>query len=820
VIYFCSQANRRELVLSSPKLNGIDYLEVLGEPGCGKQLALTFLKDARPLGLTTANVSISGGAAVEASSIEPIAEEDPTVVTFDLDHTGDFSTYTFALVAGPESGEPPPGVDPVLASVEFSFKAGCPTPADCLPSDCCPSNLPAPPDVNYLAKDYPGFLQVMRDRLAVLSPAWTETHAADLGVAITEALAYAADHLSYQQDAVSTEAYIDTARSRISLRRHARLVDYQLSEGCNARTLVAVTTATDGLPIPAETLFYTGAPGLPCAAHVGDPVAQQLAQDAQPVFTAMRESVLYLAHNEINFYTWADADCCLPQGATQATLEGTLSKLAIGDMVIFEEVLGPDTGQPEDADPGRRCAVCLTAVSTTGPGSKTLVDPLTGTPVTQIAWAPADALPFPLCISCTTDAEHGSQSIAGVSVARANVVPADHGVWLSAPGEELGTVPAPAPTPVAGAGCSCGTDGTTPAPLPRFHPSLEHSPLTFSVPYQGASSAAAFFSPDTEDAAPNITVTSDDGQAWEAQPSLLSSGPADRAFVAEIEHDGTVFLRFGDGQYGMAPETDRAFSAVYRVGNGAAGDIGHDSLAHAVLPAAYLPALEGIAAVRNPLPATGGVDPETMEHIRQFAPFAYQAQERCVTEADYGQATTQLTGGLQARGTLRWTGSWYTAFVSIDPTQLTPTVLSETTSGLAKWRMMGTDVAVEAAVIVGLAIELAICVDPQHLRGDVYGALMEIFISGNQCDGTPGLLNAANFSFGQTVYASPLIAAAQAVEGVVSVRLTKFTRLDAPWVDGIANGCLTMGRLDIPRCDNDPNHLDHGTFELEMDGGK
>ena len=295
---------------------------MLGEPGCGKQLAVTFLKDARPLGLTTANVSISGGAAVEASSIEPIAAEDPTVVTFDLNHTGDFSTYTFALVAGPESGEPPPGMDPVLASVEFSFKAGCPTPADCLPSDCCPSDLPAPPDINYLAKDYPGFLQVMRDRLAVLTPAWTETHAADLGVAITEALAYAADHLSYQQDAVSTEAYIDTARSRISLRRHARLVDYQLSEGCNARTLVAVTTATEGLPIPAGTLFYTGAPGLPCAARDGDPVAQQLAEAAQPVFTAMRESVLYLAHNEIDFYTWADADCCLPQGATQATLEG------------------------------------------------------------------------------------------------------------------------------------------------------------------------------------------------------------------------------------------------------------------------------------------------------------------------------------------------------------------------------------------------------------------------------------------------------------------------------------------------------------------
>jgi hypothetical protein len=836
VIYFCAQANRRELVLQSQTLNGIDYLEVLGDPGCGKQLAVTFLKDVSALGLSATNVSISGGAAVQATAVEPLGAEEPKVVIVDLDHSGDFSTYTFALVAGApasdgaqageppagaQAGEPPTGVDPQLASIEFSFKAGCPTPADCLPSECCPSSLPAPPDINYLAKDYPSFLQVMLDRLAVLTPTWTETHAADLGVAIAEALAYAADHLSYQQDAVSTEAYLGTARSRISLRRHARLVDYQISEGCNARTLVAVTTAVDDLPIPTGTLFYVGAPGLPCAAALGAPLAEQLAQSTQPVFSAMQERVLYLAHNEIQLYTWADTDCCLPQGATQATLEGTLPELSAGDMLIFEEVLGPDTGQPEDADPAHRCAVCLTSVRGTGTvGDPAIVDPLTDTPVTQIAWAAADALAFPLCISSTTDAEHGSKPLTGVSVARANVVAADHGVWLSAPGENLGTVPAPPPAPVASAGCQCAETGA-PAPLPRFYPSLEQSPLTFSVPYAAAGSAAAFLSPDDADARPAIEVRSDDGHAWQAaEPDLLSEGADGRAFVPEIEYDGTISLRFGDGQYGMAPDPDLTFSAVYRIGGGAAGNIGREALAHAVLPAAYLPQPQAIVAVRNPLPASGGVDPETMEHIRQFAPFSYQTQERCVTEADYAQMTEALSGGLQARGTLRWTGSWYTAFVSIDPTQLTPAIQSETSGGLEKLRMMGTDVAVEAATIVGLAIELSICVDPQHLRGDVYDALMEIFVSGNRCDGAAGLLDAANFSFGQTVYASPLVAAAQAVEGVVSVRLSKFTRMDAPWVDGVAEGCLTMGRLDIPRCDNDPNHLDHGTFALALDGGR
>ena len=32
-VYFCAQSNRRELVLRAEGLNGIDYLEVLGDPG-------------------------------------------------------------------------------------------------------------------------------------------------------------------------------------------------------------------------------------------------------------------------------------------------------------------------------------------------------------------------------------------------------------------------------------------------------------------------------------------------------------------------------------------------------------------------------------------------------------------------------------------------------------------------------------------------------------------------------------------------------------------------------------------------------------------
>ena len=808
MIYLCGQSNRRELVLATAGLNGIDYLEVIGPPGCGTELGITFLKDATGLALTAANVVITGDAGVSATLVNPATAQDPFLVTVQLGQTGDFAPYTLRLAAVQTAADgtvtvtpdPPDGLDPVLSTVTFSFKAGCPSPADCLPASTAPPPPPAP-DINYLARDYDGFRQVMLDRLAVLTPTWTERHAADLGIVLVEALAYAADHLSYQQDAVGTEAYLGTARSRISLRRHARLVDYRVGEGGNARALIAVDTTADGLTLPAGTLFYPTVPGLPVAGGADSPLAAQLSGTA-PAFAAIQPVPLATEQDEITFYTWGDENCCLPAGATTAILTGPngtahpggiLPSLAPGTILVFEEKLGPGTGAAADADPAHRCAVMLTAVRRTNYQGAPLTDPATGTAIAQVSWADADALPFSLCLSSTID----GAPVPDISVAYGNIALADQGTWVSA--EELPGVPASG----------------------RYYPRLMQSPVTFAVPFTAPASASAFLAQDPSQVVPVISLTDSEGNGWVPRPDLLSSGTADRHFVVEVERDGTAFLRFGDGEHGALLDPGLTLTAAYRVGNGTSGNVGRDALGQAVVPGTMPPfPVSAIARVRNPLPVTGGVDMESVDHIRQFAPFAFQAQQRCVTEDDYGQQAVLLPGVQAARGTLRWTGSWYTAFVSVEPAApaSVPVLPSQLAASVAQdmglLRMMGTDVAVEAAIIVGLRIELAVCVAADHFRGDVQAALTARFT------GPGGLLNAANFTFGQTVYASPLIAAAQAVDGVASVTLTVFSRLDAPWMDGRADGFLTLGRLEIARCDNDPDHLDHGLFTLALDGGK
>ena len=105
-------------------------------------------------------------------------------------------------------------------------------------------------------------------------------------------------------------------------------------------------------------------------------------------------------------------------------------------------------------------------------GSDFLRDPLTLDPITYVRWDQADALPFPLCLSATTTAPQ--TELTDVSVARGNIVPADHGRWVN--GEQLPTVGAPPLAPITAASCSCGTQSIVDTPRPRYFPHLAQSP--------------------------------------------------------------------------------------------------------------------------------------------------------------------------------------------------------------------------------------------------------------------------------------------------------------------------------------------------------
>ena len=359
MIFHCCERRRLEVLRrSSTTKNAIEFLEVLDHeapPGVEPQRTLFVRLLRAPSGLTTANVAITGGTRIPTIGIEWVATADnlpstaepglvdsidelPRTLVIRTTSSGDFSRYTFALVESPGSSQPPLNFDPVLSSIEFSFKVECPSDFDCAqPLPCALAPVEAP-RIDYLAKDYAGFRRLMLDRLSLLTPSWTERSAADAGMALVELLAFAADTLSYRQDIVANEAYLNTARQRISVRRHARLVDYFLHEGCNARAFVHFALDTPGatFTLPANTKLFTQVPGVDAAVIVEGTEQERAARNAGVlVFETVHSRELRESLNKLDFYTWGDEECCLPRGATTATLAGHAEGLSPGDFLVF-----------------------------------------------------------------------------------------------------------------------------------------------------------------------------------------------------------------------------------------------------------------------------------------------------------------------------------------------------------------------------------------------------------------------------------------------------------------------------------------------------
>jgi len=249
----CQDDSARREKARDSDLNGLDYVEVDCE---GTELAVYFLGKAPKGDIRPEQLRITGGVRfrdirVLEVNIDRSEDEDvDDVMRVRVDRTGDFSTYTLCILAlDPETGRAtdatPPGFDPRYACVCFSFRAACAGDLDCAPVPLCPPETRPAPVLDYLAKDYASFRRLILDRLALVMPDWKERHIPDLGITLVELLAYVGDQLSYYQDAVATEAYLDTARLRVSVRRHARLVDYFLREGANARTWVVFQAGAD-----------------------------------------------------------------------------------------------------------------------------------------------------------------------------------------------------------------------------------------------------------------------------------------------------------------------------------------------------------------------------------------------------------------------------------------------------------------------------------------------------------------------------------------------------------------------------------------------
>jgi hypothetical protein len=700
--------------------------------------------------------------------------------------------------------------------------------------------------LDYLAKDYASFRRMLLDLVPRLNPGLVERNPSDLGIALVELLAYVGDHLSYFQDAVANEAYLERVRQRVSARRHARLVDYRMHDGRNAWTWVHLTVNTPGTLARGTALVTRVHAPLSGEAAPPGPVIDAFHVTAEALQTdpALREAAVFETthaqafdprNNEIRIHTWGNEECCLARGAREVFLysvdpTGTAVRPVLGanEFLLFEEVRGPLTGAPADADPAHRQVVRLEGEpeETEDPiyaaqlaagelARRQAGDP--ALPLLRVRWRREDALTYPFCLSRR---RAQGDLIRRVTVARGNLVLADHGITT----EETVTLASPVPGDVPFRLELSGGPLTL-----QCEPAIvTHNPLSARVATDRMDLSCE---PGQARAAVAVVATFPTGpELWTPVPDLLDSPRFAREFVAEVGNGGRATLRFGDGEYGREPAGATAFRVVYRVGNGAAGNVGAESMAHVAFPGVA----GWIDAVRNPLAATAGTDAETIEQVRRRAPQAFRAEQfRAVTEADYVAAARRLPDVAGAVAAFRWTGSWYTVFVAVDPadpaelvrrprglTQLSPRLERRVRAFLTRYRLAGYDLEIRPPRFVPLEIEVELCVSGDHFRADVAKAVVDALSARVLATGTPGFFHPDNLTFGQPVYLSRLYAAVERVEGVDSAVVKVFQRAGGIDRGELQQGVIPIGPWEIAQLENDLSFMENGVLRVVARGGK
>ena len=790
-------------------------------------------------------------SAVLVTAVAAVAGQ-PDTLRLTLEPVGDYSTYTLSTAVGSlvAPGDTlPRAMDPLFNALPFKFRPGCFN-LSCAPEKSGPPPADIAPAIDYLARDYDSFRHVLMSAMAARVRGWAPTSEADLDQVLIDLIAARGDELADAHDRVMAERAIATARKRVSLARHARLVDYHVHQGQQA-TATLVVEALAGPPSD-----------LPAAPDIAWTVCNGKSWDADDavVFATFADRPRWRRRvfpelNRLRLYGWGGTVTALPKGATSADIvllidppgPGVLSQaralrlrdLLRGDAVeqqgaptdvdasvdhlVVAEVLNPDTGTPNGRHLDRRQVLNLVAGTAR---AEALPDPITGDWFCRVRWADADALAANFCFV----ADCGGVAKDDVSLFFGNLATIAHGrphETIFAPVGERAVLPVnPAVVATDSAewtlltrpnGASTVVVGAT-ARLPR-DPTIEA--LSYRpTAYDGSE-------PPQSALVVHVTVAGST-RSWQEQIDLIESDGSQEHFVVETDEEQVSRLRFGDGINGAPLPPDAIVTCRYQTGQGEAGNVGADRLTASSVD---------VAAVWNPFDVTNGREPEGRDDIARRAPEAYRAvQKRAVTLADYAKAAEGIAGVSHARARYAWCGSWRAAQVVIDPIgggDLSVDLVDRLETALDALRLIGDDVEIRAAAYVPLDIELVLCANPAYWIEDLRAELEAEFSDAWTADGRPGLFNPDVWTFGQSLHASKVIGRALAVQGLDRVLQLSMRRFNPGAGGGLVTvtidpadmpiaqvSMLPIGPFEILVVANDPDRLERGRIVFDIRGGR
>ncbi len=812
----------------------------------------------------TGGVRILGGPAEDQVKVVEIIDlgYSTSILQLKVKPIGDYSTYTLGIKTEGNSD-----IDPVFNEIKFKFRPGC------FNTDCRPEWEAAPrpgenPVIDYLARDYDSFRHVMMSAMAERVPGWQPTSEADLDQVLLELFSVAADELSDYQDRVMNEAYLATARKRVSLARHGRLMDYHIHQGNQASSWVALRVADgktvnlkpdfevatdrnfDGertIVFSCQGLFYLGE-GFKNELdnfRISDRLRDKfklydinlssesfvdvsdfgsrweiIDDENKQVYLVVKDGdhlavfvdwYLNYLLNDIKLHTWSDSKPALKAGATQA------------DLLIADGKKETDAESVCNAIRGGKVKHLLLQEwlnPSTGkppganPGKRQLLKLLSGDEAVEKLH---DLLEDKWIVRVKWRDEYAlendycfsidcppDKTHDDVSMFHGNLIKVYHGRAR----ECIFKAPGESLDSLQNEYHYERTgSGSVICRLPDKHLAYRETESGGLVPPESTLEVSVISASGVSD-------------KYDEVISLIHSDDSDEMgdhFVVETDESGHSLVRFGNGINGKRLPEKAVVNCKYRAGIGPDGNIGSDRL---ICFPEYYDSL--IDECWNPFDITNGRAPEPVAEIIRRVPEAYiYRQLRAVTLKDYVDRAEELEEVQRAYAAYSWTGSWRTVRITIDPrggTELTETLSDKLASHLDAVRLIGEDLEIRPPRFVPLDITVELCVHPDFWPEDIKYLLEQEFSDGWTPGGRPAFFNPDLWTFGQGLMKSQIIGRVQMIEGVDHVKSVIMKRFNEP-TPGFRDR-IEIGPTEIIQVKNDPDQMEAGIIRFDLKGGR
>lgn len=287
--------------------------------------------------------------------------------------------------------------------------------------------------------------------------------------------------------------------------------------------------------------------------------------------------------------------------------------------------------------------------------------------------------------------------------------------------------------------------------------------------------------------------------------------------------------------------------------------IGYDAVSVALQKDHIKGDLQGDAAIKALEDYWRG-NPHAMDQAKAAGPRNIHTQKRMVTIDDYALRIREHPLVLHAHAWSEWSGSWFTVHLAViawnnikldpvtDPAPDDPPVIKysqELKDKMANFhqgigvllpnldaspqpsvrmilrpyidafRMAGQEVVLEDPVYIGIYMSISV-----SLANNFFQSEMRHVISQALGHGPEGFFEPGQMGFGEDLYASDIIQALMALDGIEHVCLNRFKRIGGQYPDRAKDGFISLDGLEVAVCNNEADKPETGYYRLKLHGGR